>query len=346
MKKKAFSNGELSALCMELALLLHAGIGVADGLHLMAEEDESGLKEVFTAMAETAETGAPLSDAMDAAGMFPPYAMGMIRAGERSGRQEEALRGLSDYYDGRERLDQQIRNALLYPSILLLLMLVVLVVLLAKVLPVFDQVFSQLGGGLTGLAGGLLKLGGALDSAMPVLCVLLGVIAVAVAAFAGSDTLRTRAVDWWNSRRGDRGIGRRLNTARFASGLSMGLRSGLPMEEAMELASEFYTGGEAAAQRLEQCRTMLSEGCGLAEALQKSDILPPAFCRMLALGVRGGAGDTVMAEIARRLENETEQAVETKVSRVEPTLVIVTSLMVGAVLLSVMLPLMNIMASL
>jgi type IV pilus assembly protein PilC len=74
-------------------------------------------------------------------------------------------------------------------------------------------------------------------------------------------------------------------------------------------------------------------------------VLPAAACRLLALGQRSGTGDAVMEEVARRLTQESELAVEARVSRVEPTLVLVTSLLVGAILLSVMLPLMNIMAA-
>ena len=86
--------------------------------------------------------------------------------GERSGRPEESLRALSHYYEGRERLCRRIRGALLYPAVLLILMLVVIVVLLAKVLPVFNEVFVSLGGTLAGVAGGLLTLGRALNDIM------------------------------------------------------------------------------------------------------------------------------------------------------------------------------------
>ena len=74
-------------------------------------------------------------------------------------------------------------------------------------------------------------------------------------------------------------------------------------------------------------------------------MLPKASCRLVALGQRSGTGDTVMEEVARRLSEESEYALETRVGQVEPALVLVTSLLVGAILLSVMLPLMNIMTA-
>jgi type IV pilus assembly protein PilC len=72
-------------------------------------------------------------------------------------------------------------------------------------------------------------------------------------------------------------------------------------------------------------------------------MLPASACRLLVLGVRAGSGDTTMQQIARRLSDDARDAVRSAVSRIEPALVVITSLLVGAILLSVMLPLMNIM---
>ena len=100
-----------------------------------------------------------------------------------------------------------------------------------------------------------------------------------------------------------------------------------------------------AAERCRLCARKLAEGGELAETLRESGMLPPAACRLLMLGMRSGNGDAVMEDIARRLSSEATQALERKVAQVEPTLVLVTSLLVGAILLSVMLPLMNIMTA-
>ena len=78
-------------------------------------------------------------------------------------------------------------------------------------------------------------------------------------------------------------------------------------------------------------------------ALGESGMLPPSACRLLTLGMRAGTGDTTMEEISRRLSEEAQEALEHKVAMVEPALVFITSILVGAILLSVMLPLMHIM---
>ena len=340
------SNLQTAGLCRELALLLHAGVSVGDGLSLLAQEESAAaLRPVLENMAHYTDEGGSLAGAMREAACFPGYVCGLVEVGERSGRTEEALQALAGYYDGREQMDRRIRAALLYPSVLMLVMLVVIVVLLSRVLPVFNDVYASLGGELTGLAGGLLTLGMGLDAAMPVLCVILAVVVITLGVFSVSGGFRQKVLGFWQKRWGDRGIARRLSDARFAQALSMGMRSGLPMEESLDLAQGLLEEVPAASARCRACRSLLEEGCDLAQALRQTQVLPASACRMLALGVRSGSADSVMEEISRRLAREADQALEDRAAQIEPAMVLVCSLMVGAILLSVMLPLMNIMSA-
>lgn len=340
------SNLQTAGLCRELALLLHAGVSVGDGLSLLAQEESAAaLRPVLENMAHYTDEGGSLAGAIREAACFPGYVCGLVEVGERSGRTEEALQALAGYYDGREQMDRRIRAALLYPSVLMLVMLVVIVVLLSRVLPVFNDVYASLGGELTGLAGGLLTLGLGLDAAMPVLCVILAVVVITLGVFSVSGGFRQKVLGFWQKRWGDRGIARRLSDARFAQALSMGMRSGLPMEESLDLAQGLLEEVPAASARCRACRSLLEEGCDLAQALRQTQVLPVSACRMLALGVRSGSADSVMEEIARRLAREADQALEDRTAQIEPAMVLVCSLMVGAILLSVMLPLMNIMSA-
>ena len=125
----------------------------------------------------------------------------------------------------------------------------------------------------------------------------------------------------------------------------MGLSSGLPLEEAVELCGTLMDDIPSAVERCKVCAGRLAEGADLAETMKETEMLPASSCRLLTLGIRSGNGDSVMEEIARRLSDEADQALEHRVAQVEPTLVVGTSLLVGIILLSVMLPLMNIMTA-
>jgi len=345
MKRTTLTNLEISQVCQELAVLLHAGVMLGDGLHLLAREEGGRTGELFASMGREVDGGAPLSAAMEKSGAFPSYVVGLLEVGERSGRTEQALQALSRYYENREQMDRQIRSALTYPAILLMLMLVVIVVLLSQVLPVFDEVYATLGGRLTGVAGGLLVLGRWLDAAMPVLCALLAAAVALVIAFSMSDAFRSKVMSVWQKRFGDKGVSRKMSDAWFAQALAMGMSSGLPLEEAVAMCETLLRDVPSAVERCRLCSSRLTEGGDLAEILRETGMLPAAACRLLTLGLQGGSGDAVMEEISRRLSDEANYALERRVAQVEPALVLVTSLLVGAILLSVMLPLMHIMTA-
>ena len=340
---KTITNGELSSLTMELSMLLHTGIGVGDALSMLSGED--GYRDLLDGMARRADEGEPLSQCLREGGRIPAYVCGLVEVGEETGRTEEALAALSRYYERRARLDRQVRSALLYPAVMLVLMLLVIAVLLVRVLPIFDDVYASLGGRLTGVAGGLLALGRGLDAAMPALWAALALAVVFFGAFAGVESFRGEVLAAWRRWRGDKGVSRRMNNARLAQAMAMGMASGLPLERSMELAASLMEDVPPARARCEDCRARLEGGAALSAAMGESGLLPAGACRLLEIGQRGGTADAAMEKIARDLSEDGEAALEDLVNRVEPALVLVCSILVGLILLSVMLPLMHIMSA-
>lgn len=345
MKQVRLTNEELGALCLTLAHLCHAGIGAGDALTLLAEDETA--KEhgaLFAFMARRADEGAALSQIFRETGSFPDYACGSLEVGERVGRTEDSLNALARYYESRASMERRLRAALTYPAVLLTVMLAVVVVLLVWVLPVFNDVYAQLGSRLTGVAGGLLLLGTVLRKAMPGLCVLLAIIVIAVLVLMASPAVCQRLLAAWQDRQGDKGVNRQINTARFAQALSMGLSSGMTAQEAVALAIGLAEGDSFRA-RCENCLTQMDDGKTLASALRETELLSRADCRLLEAGMYAGSGESVMEKIAARLLEESELALEERAARIEPALVAAMSVMVGAILLSVMLPLMHIMTA-
>lgn len=344
-KREMLTDQQTALFCRGLSLQLHAGITLADGIYLLAEDEQGKAKEIFRQMGAGLDRGAELTEVLEEAGCFPEYVCGMVRIGQQTGKLEQTLASLGNFYEQQSRTRRQIKNAVSYPSMVFVLMLVVVTVLLVKVLPVFDGVYASLGSRLTGIAAGLLYLGQLLEMAMPALLTVLALCAVLALAFWKIPAFRERIGIWYRMYFGDRGIGRKFNNARFAQAVAMGLSSGLTLEEAMELAENLLKNIPGAAQRCKLCAEALENGASLPDAMKKTQLLPPAESRMLAVGLRGGSGDRVMEEIAQRLHAQAEEALEDTVSKIEPAMVLVASLLVGLILLAVMLPLMNIMST-
>ena len=319
MKRKQLSQNQIAGTCRGFALLLHAGLGLGDSAQLLCREETGDLREVLTELETALDQGKPLWEAMEQIGVFPVYVRGMVRIGEETGKLEEALNGLADYCEESVALQRQIRNAVAWPALLMLLMLVVIGVLLVKVLPVFDAVYASLGSRLTGLSAGMLALGQILSRGMPVLLALLMLLVLVAATLAVSEQLRQWVTNFWQRRFGDRGIHRKFNNARFARALAMALGSGLTMEEAMELGQGLLTDVPGAVSRIGRCRELLEQETPLAQALEETNLLSASCGRILAVGLRGGNGDRVMEDVANRMMTDARESLEDAVAKVSYT---------------------------
>lgn len=346
MKRLTYSNDDVSALCSELSYLIHAGIAEGDALTLLSEdESRPAYKAVLQEMTRQADSGRQLSEIFAAQKCFPRHLSNMLAVGERTGRVEEALNALAADSGRKATMESRIKSSLLYPSILLLIMLAVIAVLLVYVLPIFNSVYAQLGGSMAGIAGGLLSFGRALGRVMPLLIALFCLAVLFLALFSAWPVFRDAILDRWQRKRGDKGVSGRMNAASFAQAMALAMNSGMDVEQAIEGSAQLISNREEARTKLDRCLEILRLGGGTAEALKEAGLIPAAQARILEAGIRGGSGELAMDQIADRLTFESEQAMEDAISRVEPTMVIITSLLVGLILISVMLPLINIMSA-
>lgn len=339
------AHAQTARISRELSLLLHAGITLEEGVFLLAQEETGELQKLLKGLGQRMAEGAPLSAALEESGAFPREVSAMAAIGETSGRMEAALSHVAKLYEQRCRTSRQIREALAYPSLVFSLMLVVVAVLLIRVLPVFQQVYASLGSRLTGPAAGLLYLGILLKKALPFFLAVLAAAAVFAVVYSRNGSFREKINASLNRRFGDRGVLRKFNNARFVRGLAMGISSGLTLEEAMELARQLLSEVPEAMERCGICARTLEAGEDLAKALQAGQLLPPHQSRMLTVGLRGGKADQVLDEISQHLMEDAEGSLAAAVSRIEPAMVLAASVLVGLILLSVMLPLVNIMST-
>lgn len=337
-------NPELVRLCRGFALLLGSGIGAAESAFLLAREEQPSLGQLLNALGQHLDRGLPLAEAMALSGGFPEHVRAMVSVGEQTGRLEETLNSLADYYEENSRTLRQIRSAVIYPAMVLVLMLLVVGVLLVKVLPVFDRVYASLGTRLTGPAAGLLYAGQLLQASLPVILAVLLALAAGAAALRLCPALREKLLSSWQRRWGDRGVARKFNNARFARALAMGISSGMSLESSLALAEKLLQEVPGAARRCADCVDALAAGADFADAMERSQLIPPAQCRLLQVGFRSGSADRVMETVADAMMEEARETLENRICRIEPAMVLVSSLLVGLILLSVMLPLADILA--
>ena len=346
MQQKMLSNLEISALCGQMAMILKSGISALEGISILLEDAQTAEeKELLAAIYETMTESGRLCLSFEKTQVFPDYLLRMVEIGEETGTLDEVMDSLSRHYSREEASSRSIRSALTYPLIMIGMMLLVVIVLITKVMPVFDQVFRQLGREMSGLSKGILLLGNALSRYASVFIIIVIAIILFLLYLTRTKNGRKLLSKMGQHFRFSREIYEKMAACRFAGGMALALRSGLSPDRGVEF-SEHLIQNEAFLQKISSCKSMLADGADLSEAFRETKIFTGVYARMTAIAGKAGLMDEVMGQIADHYEEEVDEKITAFISVLEPTLVIVLSVIVGIILLSVMLPLLGIMAGL
>ena len=268
----------------------------------------------------------------------------MVGIGERSGHLDQVMRGLEAYYAREDRIRSSIVSAVTYPMVLGAMLIVIVLILLWRVLPVFRRVLDSMGVGVTGSGRTLMRVGTAAG------WIVLAVVAIAgVAVITALILMRTgkRAKVLELSRRlfpPLARLSRRLSASRVAGVLSMMLSGGFPTDEALEMTAAVLEDREAA-ESVQGIRKSLDQGRSLADSISDTKLFDELHERMIRMGANTGREDQVLGRLAELYEEQAEEDVSRLVSIIEPTLVALLAVVIGAVLLAVMLPMAGILAS-
>lgn len=342
---KKLNNNEIVSFCSQLAMMFRAGIPLAEGVSIMREDCPPGEgKEILEKIYENLEIGELLHVSLRETEVFPDYVCNMTEVGERSGCLDEVLEGLAQHYENEEAIADSLKSSLTYPVIMLGMMLAVVVILVMKVMPVFDEVFRQLGGGLTGISKNIMDIGYGMNRCGLFFGILLAIIIFLIFYLVLTEHGRSQLHLFLQNFRLTRGIADQLACARVADCMALCVRSGLDLDEGLEMA-ERLVDNAAVKERVTACRKALSEGESFDEAAAKSHLFSGVYGRMITVGVHAGSVEQVMTKVARYYEDDAAEKMQGVVSVIEPTMVAVLSCTVGLILLSVILPLINIMAN-
>ena len=343
--KRKLTPAYLSAFCTEMAVIFQAGIPLGDGVRVLLADADKDSQTVLQSILDELVKREPFSSALDKSGYFPRHMIGVVRAGEMTGRTVEMLKSMGEYYDRLDRLAATVKNAVFFPLVLLAMLAGVVLVLITQVLPIFNDIFGRHGSRMPPLASALMRFGQWLNGISAVLAFVFGAVLIIALMLWLFPKMRGLVLDEAGKRWGGRGILGEVASYHFVSVITLSVESGLKAREAVELASAVSGGTSGVDKKNAECTRRLREGETLAEAMGGAGILTAREAQLLSFGARGGVTDATLAEITRRKEQLLLDKINRIIGRVEPTLIITISVIVGVVLLSVMAPLMGIMNS-
>jgi len=319
------------------AALLQAGLpldrSLEVGLRGAARADVSG---AVAAARRRVREGGRLADGLaEHPRIFPPVAVGLIRAAEQGGHLDAAMGRLAGYLERERALRAKITSAMIYPLLMLTVGGGAMAVLLLFVLPRFVALLQDSGSTLPRATAVLIGASEVLTRGFPFIAVAGVALTVAYTASRSSERGRERA-DAFLLRLPLLGALRAQHAAaRLANTLATLLAGGVPLLAALEIVRE-TTGDAAVAADVRSARDAVRRGESLSEALGRSRAFPYAFVRLVEVGEETGQLDTLVAKAGALLETELERRLERSVALVEPAMIVVFGCIIGFVALALL----------
>jgi type IV pilus assembly protein PilC len=327
------------------ATMIDAGLPLVQCLEILGgQQSNKVFAGVLKEVKSSVEQGSTFSDALARhPRIFDELFVNLVHAGETGGILDSIMNRLSVYLEKRQKLIRQLRGALSYPTIVFFIAIGVMAVMLTFVIPAFENMFKEFGGGkdnLPVLTRMMVALSHGFVSYLP-LVFLIGI------------SISTAFVYTYRTPGGKRffhqtllqlpimGIVlQKIAVARFTRTLGTLLQSGVPILDALEICAK-TSGNVIIESGIRLVRQRISEGKNMAEPLMEAKVFPDMVVQMIAVGEQTGALDQMLNKIADFYEEETDIAVASLTSMLEPIMMVGIGGMVGVVLVSMYLPIFS-----
>lgn len=347
MAVQILSEEQISVFCRSLAMMLRSGVTMQEAVELFVQDGDDAsplLHSTAQQMEKALGEGQSFAQTARDTGAFPEYALGVFSMAELSGRLDEVLDRLADYYDRQHALNERLRSTLTYPVALLLMMCGVLSVLVFSVLPMFVRVYNSLTGSLAASSYAYVLAASLIGRVSLVLAVAVSAVLLVLAVMLHTQKGREKLNGPMERSRFTCKAARQLAVSQMADTVSTMLASGAEEDSALEqcIRQTSHTGLRTA---LQACRSDMQQGTGMAQAFLRHKVLPPLYARMLQGGSESGNLPAAMESVALRMGQEAENALCRLIDDIEPVLIGFLTVSVGFTLLSVMLPLLGILSA-
>jgi type IV pilus assembly protein PilC len=342
---KRIKLADLVVFSRQLATMINAGLPIVRALYVLSEQTQNPkLKDVVVAVRKDVEAGSSLSQVLEKQPeVFSRLYVEMVKAGEIGGILDGVLLRLADQLERDQDLRRKIRSAMTYPIVVLVFAILAASFMLIFIVPVFAGLFQDL--------GGTLPLPTRITMAISdILTSIFGVFVYAGMALAVVMFLR-----WKKSENGRKVWGRavlripakigdvvkKATLARFARTFATLSAAGVPILQAIEITAT-SSGNWVVEKALLKSKDAIREGIPIYKPLEEEPVFPPMVTRMIAVGEESGDIDGMLTKIAEFYESEVDATVKALTSIIEPLMVVVVGSIVGAIVISMYLPMFEI----
>ncbi|WP_255441420.1 MULTISPECIES: type II secretion system F family protein [unclassified Synechococcus] len=328
----------------KLSALVNSGVPIVRGLTLVAKQQKKPMfRRALDAVASDVSQGVSLGVAMRRwPKVFDRITIAMIEAGELGGVLDETLKRLALLLEQNAKLQNQIKGALAYPIIVLVIAVAVFLGMTIFLIPTFADIFEQLGAELPAFTQMMVNLSALLRSVFSLF--LIAFLILAGWLFAGfyKTPVGRRRVDGFILKTplfGD--LIQKTETAQFCRTFSSLSKAGVPILMSLEIVRD-TSRNSIFADTIEDCRVEIQDGIPVSVALSRRNVFPEMALSMLAIGEETGEMDAMLSKVADFYEDEVEMAVKSLTSLLEPVMIVLVGIIVGSILVAMYLPMFTV----
>ncbi len=268
---------------------------------------------------------------------FDNLFVNMIAAGEAGGILDTILQRLSAYMEKAAKLKAQVKGAMTYPAITMIVAVLVVAVIMIFVIPVFEKMFADFGGALPAPTQMVVAMSNYSRQYWYVVAGGLFICGFAFKKFYATEKGRG-IVDAASLQFPVLGpLLRRVAVAKFTRTMGTMLSSGVAILESLEIVAK-TAGNKSVEEAIYYTRGGIAEGRTMADPLSESGVFPPMVCQMISVGESTGALDSMLVKIADFYDEEVDQAVENLTSAIEPIMMVFMGIVIGGLVVSMYLP--------
>ncbi|MBW2250413.1 MAG: type II secretion system F family protein [Deltaproteobacteria bacterium] len=323
----------------QFSTMIDAGLPIIQCLDILyAQQENATFKKMLRSIKDDVESGSTLAEALKKfPNEFDDLFVNMIAAGEAGGILDTILRRLSTYMEKAARLKSKVKGAMTYPIVTLIIAGAVLAVILVFVIPVFEDMFADMGGELPAFTQMVVKVSD--FTKKNVIYIVVGLILFIFAFKKFHSTEKGRALIDKNILRlpvfGD--LIRKVAVSKFTRTMGTMLSSGVAILEALEIVAK-TAGNKTIEKAVYSVRSDIAEGRTMADPLIESGVFPSMVCQMIAVGESTGALDAMLEKIAIFYDEEVDQAVENLTALIEPFMLVFLGITIGGLVIAMYLP--------
>ncbi|MDD5144681.1 MAG: type II secretion system F family protein [Candidatus Pacebacteria bacterium] len=335
------SRKEIVLFSRQLSIMFKSKVSLIEALRSIGSQTKNAdLKEKIFHISEEVEGGTSFSKAIsNYPKLFSPFYVAMVKSGEVSGKLSQALNYLADHLEREYYLISKAKGALVYPSLILVVVVGVLLMMTYFVLPNLSQVLLSSGVDLPLITKIVLKMGDFIRKAGWVLILLSGVAAFLFSKFYRSPKGKEVCDRWILNFPLAGNLIKMINVSRFAENLATLISGGLPITQALGITGDIID-NISYKKIIFKARDDVKKGEPISSVLEGAPVLfPPIFTQMVRVGERTGTLDVTLLEIVEFFQKDIERSIDGLIGVLEPVLIIFLGGLVGGMLLSVLMPL-------